>query len=111
MSLYEKRINRVSAKIDEYSKSYVPPRYKELLDKYIKESSHSTVTMNIMITDLLTEEDHFAITSGLKELKGIDGIGEFQPKKLTVSYNQNETSLEHIVFKITQLGYRYINRF
>ena len=67
--------------------------------------------MHFNIINLNTLEDYDYIVTVLKEVKGVENIGDFIPKKMSITFNQHETSLEHIVYKLSKMGYRYINRF
>ncbi|SCY57914.1 heavy-metal-associated domain-containing protein [Alkaliphilus peptidifermentans] len=111
MSLYEDKLDKLTAKMEEISYSSVPPKYTELIEKFQAQNTYNSITMNIMITNLDNENDHEILSTALNEIKGVKRIGDFQRQKLAVTFNQNETSLEHIVYKISKMGYRYINRF
>lgn len=105
MSLYEDKIAKKS-------KALVPPRYAELIQKYQMNYIGSRVaTIGMTIINLNTFKDYNKIATALKELKGVIEIGDFQPKKLIVTYDRHLINLETIVYKISKLGYRYINRF
>lgn len=112
MSLFQDKAARLSDMAGN-SISSVPLKYTELIRKHQEESASNAVnTLSMTITNLYTQEDYDNISKALQEVKGVVGVGSFQqPKKLTVSYNQYQTSIEHIVYKISTLGYRYINRF
>lgn len=65
----------------------------------------------MIITNLNTIEDYNSISKVLKTINGIESVGPYNHKKLSVTYNQNLTNIEHIVYKLSQMGYRYVNRF
>jgi len=69
------------------------------------------LTITITIINLETYDDYEIITNALKSIRGVEGFGNYRPKKLSITYNQSMTSLEHIVYKLSNIGYRYINRF
>ncbi len=71
----------------------------------------SIISMTITIINMKTDEDYQIIKEGLKELEGVYEIYPYFGGKLTVTFDQNRTNLENIVYKISKLGYRYINRF
>ncbi|SDK54671.1 hypothetical protein [Natronincola ferrireducens] len=113
MSQYKDKFKNIGEiQKEKTSMSSVPPKYKDLIKKHeIYTASNAVITMHMTITNLNTQEDYQNIATALKDIRGVEGIGSFQQKKLSVTYNQHETSLEHIVYHISNLGYRYINRF
>lgn len=71
----------------------------------------SGLTMCFTVVDMLTQDDYEVIKKHLLELSGIVEVRPyFTPKKLCVTFNPLLTSLEHIVYTISLLGYHYINR-
>jgi ABC-type lipoprotein release transport system permease subunit len=73
--------------------------------------NNSLVAFNMIITNLNTIEDYEKINKELRTINGVEDIGPYNHKKLSVIYNQYLTSIEHIVYKLSQMGYRYVNRF
>ncbi|SES72738.1 hypothetical protein SAMN05660297_00410 [Natronincola peptidivorans] len=90
----------------------VPPKYDALLKEYQENlATNAVITLSMTILNLKTKEDYESIAVVLRSIEGVKDIGAFQEKKISVSYNQHQTSLEDIVYQISRLGYRYINRF
>ncbi|WP_028308262.1 hypothetical protein [Desulfitibacter alkalitolerans] len=75
------------------------------------QDNNSVITFNMIITNLNTIEDYERINKVLRTINGVEGIGTYNQKKLSIMYNQYLTSIEHIVYKLSQIGYRYVNRF
>lgn len=69
------------------------------------------LTMCFTIVDMVAQNDYEVIKKHLLELSGIVEVKPYvRPKKLCVTFSPLLTSLEHIVYTISQLGYHYINR-
>lgn len=113
MSQYENKLKSIAEIQKEKTyMSSVPPKYDELIKKHQSNTGFNTViTIQMVIMNLDTQEDYNNIATMLKNMSGIEVIGGFQQKKLSVTYNQHQTTLEDIVYQISKLGYRYINRF
>lgn len=112
MSLYQEKIMEKAYKIEDSMNYLVPPNYKEILRRHNEYyQNNSTISFNMIITNLRVQEDYDTIVEALKDLKGVMGVSGFQPQKLTVAYNKNLIGLESIVYHISKLGYRYVNRF
>ncbi|KAB3527640.1 hypothetical protein [Alkaliphilus serpentinus] len=113
MSLYRSKLSELSSKLEERMMQFqVPPKYSEIIkreEQYYK--NHSTVSFNMIITNLHTQQDHDTIAQHLSNMNGIVGVSNFHPQKLTVAYNKYQIGLESIVYHISKLGYRYVNRF
>ncbi len=104
MSWYENRLGKLAETMEE-----------EISMSYAKMKNHcgnnASITVNMKITNLNSETDYERVTSALRTIKGVESFGPYEQKKLSVTYNQSQTSLEYIVYKLSVTGYRYINRF
>lgn len=113
MSLYRGKLGSISKIRDgKMSNLSIPLNYIELIRRdSVNSVNDSTITMNMIITNLNTQEDYESIATILKQIKGVKAIGVFQLKKIGVTFNRYETSLENIVHHLSKMGYKYINRF
>ncbi|KUO49038.1 MAG: hypothetical protein APF76_10445 [Desulfitibacter sp. BRH_c19] len=98
MSWYENRLGKLAEIMEEKNQQH--------------SSIHNAfITINMTIANMNTLTDYEGVTNALRTIKGVESFGPYQQKKLSVTYNQFETSLEYIVYKLSVMGYRYINRF
>ncbi|ABR49561.1 hypothetical protein Amet_3433 [Alkaliphilus metalliredigens QYMF] len=113
MSLYRDQLSKTREKIkEEFSTSFTPPKYSELLKKHqADQTSNAIISVTMNITNLNTNEDYNRIAVALKEIVGVEDITPLQQKKISIAYNQLQTSLEEIVYRLSRMGYRYVNRF
>ncbi|MDK2820445.1 MAG: hypothetical protein PWP31_410 [Clostridia bacterium] len=76
-------------------------------DKSYSQEITSTVTLNLTILDMDSENDHKIISKRLLQMPGIVNIKPYQnPQKLIISYNPYKISIEQIIFEILSLGYQ-----
>ncbi|MCG8528749.1 MAG: hypothetical protein MI748_20395 [Opitutales bacterium] len=78
---------------------------------YQRENKQAVLSYNITIVDMFSEDDCNFISGSLLKLPGVVNVQANQKTFcLKVSYYPQKITLEQIVFEISQLGYRYVNR-
>lgn len=106
MTWYQEKAREEFKKIMEIHRE----KYGKLLNNY-EYSNVEVISMTITVINMKTDEDFEIISEGLKELTGVKEVIRHNNGKITVSFDSKQTGLEHIVYKISKLGYRYINNF
>lgn len=68
-------------------------------------------TINIFLTDMYKERDSEILTDTLLSMQGVKRVKPVLPqKRLTITYNPEETTPQSIAYTINKLGYHHIGR-
>ncbi|MEW6623870.1 MAG: heavy-metal-associated domain-containing protein [Bacillota bacterium] len=116
MSWYGEKTSKL---MEEYQKSLKPffiPSYP--MHEYYQEAAmvnsnnySSVKTVNMVITNMRTQDDYNKINEALSKINGVKSTNSHGPGKLSVTFDAGLTRIEELVYVISILGYRYINRF
>lgn len=68
-------------------------------------------TITLIITNMNTEEDARKLVNTLQTLPGVSSVVPLPShRRLTITYNSSQITLETIGYHITQLGYHYLHK-
>ncbi|MDK2821224.1 MAG: hypothetical protein PWP31_1189 [Clostridia bacterium] len=69
------------------------------------------VTINLIVTNMKTEEDRQKVGNALQNLNGIINLTILpRNRRLVITYNLDQINLENICHHISQLGYNYVKK-
>ncbi|SMB97642.1 Copper chaperone CopZ [Thermanaeromonas toyohensis ToBE] len=72
-------------------------------------SQEATVTL--IITNMKSDEDTRKLVNTLQTLPGVSSVVPFlSHRRLMITYNSSQITLETIGYHITKLGYHYIHK-
>ncbi|MCG0278891.1 MAG: hypothetical protein L5656_10275 [Thermanaeromonas sp.] len=72
-------------------------------------SQEATVTL--IITNMKSDEDTWRLINTLQALPGVSSVVPFPShRRLMITYNSSQITLEIIGYHITKLGYHYIHK-
>ena len=69
------------------------------------------VTITLIITNMKSDEDARKLVNALQNIPGVTNVVPFpKHRRLTITYNSSQITLETIGYHITKLGYHYLHK-
>ncbi|MCG0278901.1 MAG: heavy-metal-associated domain-containing protein [Thermanaeromonas sp.] len=76
-----------------------------------KNWGNQQVTVTLIITNMKDDEDARKLASVLQSIPGITNVVPFpRHRRLTITYNSSQITLEAIGYHIARLGYHYLHK-